>query len=98
MGKQLLLIRHAKSDWGNAGLRDFDRPLNGRGKSSAPEMAERLVKQQIVPELIVSSPALRAITTAQYFATAWHIPLENIELEPAIYEASVKSQIGRAHV
>ncbi|WP_199140758.1 SixA phosphatase family protein [Pedobacter sp. ASV12] len=91
MGKQLLLIRHAKSDWGNAGLRDFDRPLNGRGKSSAPEMAERLVKQQIVPELIVSSPALRAITTAQYFATAWHIPLENIELEPAIYEASVKS-------
>ncbi|MEE1944803.1 histidine phosphatase family protein [Pedobacter sp. KR3-3] len=91
MGKQLLLIRHAKSDWGNAGLRDFDRPLNGRGKNNAPEMAERLVKQQIVPELMVSSPALRAITTAKYFAAAWHIPIENIQLEPAIYEANVKS-------
>lgn len=91
MGKQLLLIRHAKSDWGNAGLRDFDRPLNGRGKSNAPEMAERLLKQQLKPELIVSSPALRAITTAKYFATAWHIPFENIQQEPAIYEATVKS-------
>ena len=41
-GKQLILIRHAKSDWGNPGLDDFDRPLNERGKKDAPVMAQRL--------------------------------------------------------
>ena len=45
MAKQLLLVRHAKSDWGNADLADFDRPLNKRGKENAPEMAERLLKK-----------------------------------------------------
>ena len=40
-GKQLLLIRHAKSDWGDFSLPDFDRPLNERGKRDAPEMAQR---------------------------------------------------------
>lgn len=94
MGKQLLLIRHAKSDWGNAGLRDFDRPLNSRGKSNAPEMAERLVKQHVVPSLIVSSPALRALTTAKYFAAAWQIPSGDIQLEPNIYEAHVKTLLN----
>lgn len=94
MGKQLLLIRHAKSDWGNAGLRDFDRPLNARGKNNAPEMAERLIRQDIVPELIVSSPAVRALTTAKYFALAWHIPSIDIQEEPSIYEASIKALLS----
>ena len=40
--KYLILVRHAKSDWGNPSLRDFDRPLNERGKKDAPEMAGRL--------------------------------------------------------
>jgi phosphohistidine phosphatase len=94
MAKQLLLIRHAKSDWGNADLRDFDRPLNKRGKANAPEMAERLVKQKIVPELIVSSPALRAITTASYFAEAWKMPIKAIQKEPSIYEAGIKTLVS----
>ncbi|RZJ80136.1 MAG: histidine phosphatase family protein, partial [Flavobacterium sp.] len=59
--KELIIIRHAKSDWGNSTLKDFDRPLNKRGIANAPEMAERLVKRKIFPDLIVSSPALRAI-------------------------------------
>lgn len=90
MPKQLLLIRHAKSDWNNAGLKDFDRPLNKRGNTNAPEMADRLVKLDIVPDLIVSSPALRAITTAKYFAKTWHIEKEQIQQENTIYEANVK--------
>lgn len=94
MAKQLLVIRHAKSDWGNASLSDFDRPLNKRGKSNAPEMVERLVKQKIVPQLIVSSPALRALTTAKFFADTWQIPFKSIELEPNIYEASVKTLLS----
>ena len=86
--KQLIIVRHAKSDWGNPDLRDFDRPLNKRGKANAPEMAHRLVKKQIKPQLIVSSPALRALTTAKFFADTWQIPLEEIQQEPRIYEAS----------
>lgn len=88
MFKELLIIRHAKSDWDNLNLRDFDRPLNKRGHRSAPEMAKRLVNQQIKPGLIVSSPALRAITTAKYFAEAWSISEEDIVQESSIYEAS----------
>jgi phosphohistidine phosphatase len=86
--KQLIIVRHAKSDWGNPDLRDFDRPLNKRGKANAPEMAHRLVKKQIKPQLIVSSPALRALTTAKFFADTWQITLEEIQYEPRIYEAS----------
>jgi phosphohistidine phosphatase len=91
MAKQLLLIRHAKSDWNNAGLRDFDRPLNKRGNANAPEMAVRMLKQNIIPDLMVSSPALRAITTAKYFAETWHIEATKIQLEKTIYEANIKA-------
>jgi phosphohistidine phosphatase len=91
MGKQLLIIRHAKSDWGNAGLRDFDRPLNKRGKANAPEMAARLVMNQIKPDLMVSSPALRAITTAGFFAEVWNIPNQKIQKDSTIYEAGVRA-------
>lgn len=94
MAKQLLLIRHAKSDWGNANLRDFDRPLNKRGKKNAPEMAERMIKREIYPDLIVSSPALRAITTAGIFADAWKISSKDIKQEPTIYEAGIKALLS----
>ena len=63
--KQLFLIRHAKSSWGNAQLKDFDRPLNHRGRAAAPEMGDRLVKAGIFPDVIISSPAVRAFTTAK---------------------------------
>ncbi|MBC7912920.1 MAG: histidine phosphatase family protein, partial [Pyrinomonadaceae bacterium] len=71
--KQLLLVRHAKSDWNNSDLTDFERPLNKRGQKDAPEMAERLLHQHIIPQLIVSSPAVRALTTAEHFADAFGI-------------------------
>lgn len=89
--KQLIIVRHAKSDWGNPDLRDFDRPLNKRGTKNAPEMAHRLVKKQIKPELIVSSTALRALTTAKFFADTWQMPLADIQEQPSIYEASVNT-------
>jgi len=94
MAKQLIVIRHAKSDWANALLRDFDRPLNKRGMRAAPEMAARLVNRGIQPDLLVSSPAKRAITTARYFAEAWEIPLQNIQEQPNIYEASAKTLLS----
>ncbi|MNR10188.1 phosphoglyceromutase [compost metagenome] len=86
MAKQLLLVRHGKSDWGNLDLKDFDRPLNKRGKENAPEMAERLVNKGFKPDLLVSSPAKRAKSTAKYFAEAYGF--DQIQFEAAIYEAN----------
>ncbi|SDD52945.1 SixA phosphatase family protein [Pedobacter soli] len=86
MAKQLLLVRHGKSDWGNLDLKDFDRPLNKRGKENAPEMAERLVNKGFKPDLLVSSPAKRAKSTAKYFAEAYGF--EQIQYETSIYEAN----------
>ena len=86
MAKQLLLVRHGKSDWGNLDLKDFDRPLNKRGKENAPEMAERLVQRGFRFDLIVSSPAKRAKSTAKFFAEAYQV--DDIQYEESIYEAN----------
>jgi len=89
--KKLLLVRHAKSDWNDIKLSDFDRPLNDRGQKAAPEMADRLLKKNIIPDHIVSSPAKRAITTAKYFAKAFEIDKSSIEQIEAIYEAEANT-------
>ncbi len=87
MPKQLLLVRHAKSDWDNVHLSDFNRPLNSRGEKNAPEMALRLKKQDLIPQQIISSPALRALTTAEHFAGVLGIKKTDIVKEMEIYEA-----------
>jgi len=66
--KKLLVMRHAKSDWSNDNLSDFDRPLNERGEKSAPYIGKELKKMGLTPELILSSPANRAKSTAILFA------------------------------
>ncbi|MBL7742646.1 MAG: histidine phosphatase family protein [Chitinophagaceae bacterium] len=66
--KQLILVRHAKSDWSTLSLSDFDRPLNERGKRDAPVMAQRLLDKKIKIDAFVSSPARRARKTASVFA------------------------------
>lgn len=62
--KKLFLIRHAKSSWDDANLDDFDRPLNKRGLKDAPKMGKRLKMQKIYPDMILSSSAMRAKSTA----------------------------------
>ena len=66
--KKLVIIRHAKSDWEDSSLDDFDRPLNTRGEENAPYMGNFLKEKSLIPDLIMSSPALRAITTAELIA------------------------------
>ncbi|MGN6291330.1 MAG: SixA phosphatase family protein [Chitinophagaceae bacterium] len=68
MSKQLLLVRHAKSSWSDFSIKDFDRPLNDRGKKDAPAMAKRLLDKRIAIDAFISSPAKRARKTAEYFA------------------------------
>ena len=65
--KTVCFIRHAKSSWDQAGLSDIDRPLNIRGKTTAPIMAKILADKDITPDLIISSPAKRARQTAKPF-------------------------------
>lgn len=84
-----MIVRHAKSDWGNAGLSDFDRPLNHRGLKTAPEMAYRLQKKGLIPQYLLSSPALRARTTAGIFAET--LNLAGPSYNQSIYEASYPS-------
>jgi phosphohistidine phosphatase len=68
--KTLLLLRHAKSSWADDRLSDFDRPLNDRGRRDAPRMGGRLRQDDLVPDLIIASPAKRAATTARLVAEA----------------------------
>ena len=85
--KQLLLIRHAKSDWDDPTLSDFDRPLNHRGKNDAPEMARRLRDKKIKIDAFVSSPAKRAKKTATLFAKELGRQKKDVILVDALYEA-----------
>lgn len=81
-----MLVRHAKSGWDIPDLTDFERPLNLRGEETAPEMAIRLVKKELVPQYMVSSPAERAKATANIFAETFNAA--EPEYNRAIYEAS----------
>ena len=67
--KTLILLRHAKSDWDDPTRHDHDRPLNKRGERDAPAMGNFLREKGVIPDLIVSSTALRAKTTAEAVAT-----------------------------
>ncbi|AXQ29181.1 hypothetical protein D0B54_10995 [Solimonas sp. K1W22B-7] len=84
----LSLVRHAKSSWDYEELSDFERPLNERGRRDAPQMAQRAYRLLGRPDRLVSSPALRAITTAHVFAEAFGLGMDEIQLQPKIYEAS----------
>ena len=66
--KILYLVRHAKSSWKDSSLGDIDRPLNKRGRRSAPDMGMRMAEQGHMPDLIISSPANRALSTARIIA------------------------------
>lgn len=68
--KTLLVLRHAKSSWGNEGLSDYERPLNKRGKRDAPRMGRLLEENELTPDLIIASSAKRALSTAEAVALA----------------------------
>ena len=85
--KTIILIRHAKSDGSISGLKDIDRPLNERGYSDAHKIGMRLRDKFIGKKLFISSPAIRAISTALIFAREINYPQENILVHPELYEA-----------
>jgi len=86
--RTLTLLRHAKSSWKDSSFADKDRPLNGRGKIDAPDMARRITEAGIRPSLIISSPAERAWKTAKIVAGELGYPREFLQRDPRLYLAS----------
>ncbi len=86
--KQLILVRHAKSDWGDPSLSDFDRPLNERGKQDAPVMAHRLLDNKVKIDAFISSPAKRAKKTARIFAKAYKVKKDDMIFRDELYGAA----------
>lgn len=82
-------MRHGKSSWDHPDLKDHLRPLNQRGVNNAISVAAELAKMEIMPDAIVSSPAIRALDTAIIVSTGLGYPLNEIATEADIYEASV---------
>ncbi len=86
--KTLLVLRHAKSSWKDTGLEDHERPLNQRGQRDAPGMGRLIRERGLIPDLIISSDAVRARLTAAAVAETAQYAGE-IRLEPRLYGASV---------
>jgi phosphohistidine phosphatase len=84
--KSVLILRHAKSSWTHPELNDHDRPLNKRGKRNAPLIGELLKNEHLIPELIISSNAKRADSTAKIVAKAAGYKGE-IALNQSLYAA-----------
>lgn len=88
--KTLYLVRHAKSSWEFPDLSDFERPLNNRGKSDAPVVGKFLRSQQILPDLMLSSPALRALHTATIIAKEIGY-FHNIQVNEKLFHAHTQN-------
>ena len=87
--KTLTLVRHAKSSWKDRGLSDRERPLNKRGEHDAPLMGQYVAEAGVRPSQIISSPAVRAWTTARIFAGKLGYPVEFLQREDGLYLASL---------
>jgi phosphohistidine phosphatase len=92
--KTLYVVRHAKSSWDNTGLADFERPLNERGKVDAPRMGKRLKERDVHPNLLLSSPAKRALATAKRIAEVLNYPKKNIHTEEKLFHAGTDEIIA----
>jgi phosphohistidine phosphatase len=85
--KRLLLLRHAKSSWGDPSLADFERPLNERGLRAAPLVGRFMRKRKLEPDLVLCSPAERARQTAALVVEAAKLSAP-LRFDERIYEAS----------
>lgn len=85
--RQLTLIRHAKSSWSDPNLHDFERPLNKRGMRDLPALGQRIAEFGFSPDLIITSSATRALTTAIAVSHALEYPRDQIQEVPEIYES-----------
>ncbi len=89
--KKLTLIRHAKSSWDDPALDDFDRPLNKRGQRDLPAVAQRVREFGLRPDRLLTSSAVRALTTAEALADALELTTDQMQVGPELYAASCQT-------
>lgn len=92
---ELLILRHAKSDWGQPGLRDFDRPLSDRGRRAAVKMG-RVIAGSGPIDMVLASPARRVVETLEGVRKAFP-DLPDPEFDPGLYGASVSGLLAALH-
>ncbi len=91
---RLTLVRHAKTEQAHSGQEDWDRVLEPRGQRDAPEMGRRLKDRGLKPDKILSSPAVRAITTASILARELGVSAAKIVPDERLYLASSKQLLA----
>ena len=91
--KKIFIVRHAKSSWADLSMKDIDRPLNKRGKNDAPIMAGHCKKIGIIPDVMVSSNANRAMLTAEAFRACYGKDKVKFQIEPNLYHAPESTYI-----
>lgn len=94
---RLTLIRHAKTEPARSGQEDWDRVLEPRGQQDAPEMGQRLKHRRMKPDKIISSPAVRAITTATIIAREVGVAANKVLQDERLYLASPKEMLKVVH-
>lgn len=95
--KTLFLVRHAKPDSYDPSVADIDRPLIDAGIHEARIIAEHLLKSKVETNLVISSPALRAKSTAEIFSNAGLFDMKAIQLRSSLYESSAKEYLDMIH-
>ncbi|MGD9539135.1 MAG: histidine phosphatase family protein [Alphaproteobacteria bacterium] len=104
MTKQLLLLRHAKSSWGDPSLADIDRPLSTRGEKAARRIGHHLAEAGLAPDLVLCSPSRRTRDTLELVQQHAGVTLRTV-IEPGLYLAepqavlrlvrAVEDKVGR---
>ena len=94
MKRTLFLVRHAKSSWDDVALPAKERPLADSGKHDAPMMGKRLATRQVKPDLILSSPARRALSTAEIIAKELNYRAEDIVVDDRLYATEAETLLG----
>ena len=95
--KQLFIVRHGKSSWEYEDVDDIDRPLKTKGINDAYVMARRLASKNKKPQLILSSPANRALHTSLIFARILDYPLSNLRVNETIYNGDENDILQLIH-
>ena len=90
--KTLTIVRHAKSSW-ETSVADHDRPLNDRGMSAAPRVGSAIAEKGKVPDIIISSTALRAATTAKLIAKEISVEDAHLHYDEQLYLASIRGHV-----
>src|SRR5262245_45492278 len=94
---RLTLVRHAKTEPGRTGQEDWDRVLEPRGQRDAPEMGRRLKDRGLKPTKILTSPAVRALTTATIIARELRYSADKVQQDERLYLAAPKDMLKVVH-